>query len=88
MHLDGRQAEEILLTAAQSILAVVILANWSFGIWEGVLLLSLFVTQLLMPIPWIRIGFSILYLVITFGYLASKSYRTSLLDLLIRGWRS
>jgi cation:H+ antiporter len=88
MHLDGRQAEEILLTAAQSILAIVILANWSFGIWEGVLLLSLFVTQLLMPIPWIRIGFSILYLVITFGYLASKSYRTSLVDLLIRGWRS
>ena len=88
MHLDLRQAEEILLTAAQSLLAVVILANWSFGLWEGVLLATLFVTQLAIPIPWIRIGFSIAYLMITLGYLTQASYRQSLRNLLIHGWRS
>jgi len=87
MQLDSRQAEEILLTAAQSLLAVVILVNGSFGIWEGCLLFGLFTTQLVIPTPWIRIGFSILYLVMTIGYLASKSYRRSALDLLITGWR-
>ncbi len=60
MRFDGRQAEEILLTAAQSLLAVVILANWSFGFWEGILLLGLFVTQLCIPVTWIRVGCSAL----------------------------
>ena len=87
MLLDGRQTEEILLTAAQSLLAVVILANLDFGIWEGLLLLGLFMTQLVIPTPWIRIGFSILYLVLTGGYLAFRPYRESFRDLLIHGWR-
>ena len=88
MHLDGRQAEEILLTAAQSLLAVVILANWSFGLWEGMLLFGLFTTQLLIPVPWIRVGFSLLYLLITAGYLASRSSRTAVRDLLAHGWKT
>lgn len=87
MHLDGRQAEEILLTAAQSMLAVVILANWSFGLWEGLLLLSLFVTQLAIPIPAVRLSFAVLYLLIAFGYLFLRPYRRSLVDLVTHGWR-
>ena len=88
MPLDGRQAEEIFLTAAQSLLAVVILANWSFGLGEGLLLLVLFVAQLCLPMTWIRLGFSILYLTIVLGYLLAPSYRRALLDLLRTGWRS
>ncbi len=87
MHLDVRQAEEIFLTAAQSLLAVVILANWSFGFWEGVLLAGLFIAQLAMPIPWIRLGFSFLYLAITLGYLTTRSSRKSLVELLRSGWK-
>lgn len=85
MHLDERQAHEILLTAAQSLFAIVLLANQSFGLWEGVMLFSLFLVQLCFP--WVRVGFSILYLVLTAGYLANKSYRTSLRELLLHGWR-
>ena len=87
MPLDGRQAHEILLTAAQSLLAIVILANWSFGVWEGVLLFALFSLQLLIPVAWVRLGFSILYLAIALGYLFIKPYRTSVWKLLRTGWR-
>ena len=86
MHLDGRQAEEIFLTAAQSLLAIIILANWSFGLWEGVLLAGLFTAQLAMPIPWIRMGFAFLYLAIALGYLATRSSRKSFVELLRSGW--
>ncbi|MBI4353801.1 MAG: sodium:proton exchanger, partial [Candidatus Omnitrophica bacterium] len=82
MHLDGRQAEEILLTAAQSLLAVVILANLGFGVWEGVLLASLFVMQLLIPDPRVRIGFSIVYVVLAIAYLGNTTYRRSMKELL------
>ena len=88
MQLDGRQAEEILLTAAQSLLAVVIMANWSFGFWEALLLLGLFSAQLLIPVPWVRVAFSILYLLIALGYLAVRSSRQAIFDLLANGWRT
>ncbi|MBI3324461.1 MAG: hypothetical protein HYZ92_04190 [Candidatus Omnitrophica bacterium] len=88
MPLDGRQAQEILLTAAQSLLAIVILANWSFGVWEGIVLFALFSAQLLMPIAWVRVAFSILYLAITLGYLFNRTYRTSVWKLLTTGWRA
>ena len=88
MHLDGRQAEEILLTAAQSLLAVVILANLGFGIWEGVLLASLFSMQLLIPDPRVRIGFSIVYVVLAVAYLGNKAYRRSMRELLKGFWTS
>lgn len=88
MHLDGRQAEEILLTAAQSLLAVVILANLGFGIWEGVLLASLFLMQLLIPDPRVRVGFSIVYVVLAVAYLGNKAYRRSMRELLKGFWTS
>jgi cation:H+ antiporter len=88
MHLDGRQCEEIFLTAAQSLLAVVILANWSFGFWEAVLLFGLFVTQLVVTATWARTAYAVGYLVISVGYLCRPAYRRSFLDLLARGWRT
>ncbi len=87
MPLDPRQVEEILLTAAQSLLAVVILVNWRFGIWEGVLLLILFLAQLLIPITWVRILFAFLYLAISIAYLLDRTHRRAALDLLKTGWR-
>ena len=96
MHLDGRQAEEIFLTAAQSLLAVIILANWSFGLWEGVLLLSMFFGQWIIPaiIPgasgeqlvWIRVAFGVAYLLVSAAYLFNPEYRRSIKDLLRKGW--
>jgi cation:H+ antiporter len=44
------QMDEILLTAAQSVLAVVILASLRLSIWQGLLLFALFVAQLVAPV--------------------------------------
>src|SRR4029450_122452 len=46
MRLDARQVEEILLTAAQSLFALVVIANFRFSVAEAVVLLVLFVSQL------------------------------------------
>lgn len=87
MALDGRQAEEIFLTAAQSLLALIVLANLDFGFWEAVLLLGLFVLQFVFPTPEIRTVLGIGYLVIAVGYLATKTYRRSFVALVREGWR-
>lgn len=49
MHLDGIQRPEILLTAAQSLLAVVLLATLRLTIGQALLLFGLFAGQLMMP---------------------------------------
>ena len=87
MVLDARQAEEILLTAAQSLLAVIMLTNWSFGLGEAVLLFALFIAQLAIPIPWVHLAFAGLYVVLALGYLVMPSYRNSVKQLLVSGWR-
>jgi cation:H+ antiporter len=87
MHLDGRQAEEIFLTAGQSLFAIAMLANLSFGLWEGVLLLVLFLAQLFIPVTSVRVGFSILYLVLTMVYLFNRSHRVAFFDAILNGWR-
>ena len=88
MPLDGRQMEEIFLTASQSLLAVVMLANWRFGIREGLLLLALFTVQLMTPVTWIRVAVAVLYLAIVAGYLVPAASRHAVMNLLVRGWRS
>jgi cation:H+ antiporter len=88
MVLDARQAEEIFLTAAQSLLALVILANMSFGFWEGLLLLGLFVLQFVFPTTEIRMWLGYGYLLITAGYLLKRASRQSLADLVRLGWRA
>lgn len=88
MPLDARQAEEIFLTAAQSLLAIVILANLQFGLWEALLLMSLFFLQFLFPTPEIRMLLGYGYLVIALSYLANRAFRRSLIDLFRYGWRA
>jgi cation:H+ antiporter len=47
LPLDPAQREEVLLTAAQSVFAVTVLANLSLSVLEAVALLGLFLTQFL-----------------------------------------
>ncbi|HEY8476968.1 MAG TPA: sodium:calcium antiporter [Chloroflexota bacterium] len=49
LPLDARQVEEVLLTAAQSIFAVALLANRSFSLGGALLLFVLFALQLVFP---------------------------------------
>jgi cation:H+ antiporter len=61
---DTRQAEEVLLTAAQSLLAVILLINLRMSLWEAGTLAVLFLAQFLTPhsiVP--RNVFSFMYLV-------------------------
>ncbi|MBI3997309.1 MAG: sodium:calcium antiporter [Candidatus Omnitrophica bacterium] len=87
MPLDVRQVEEIFLTAAQSLLGLVILANLQFGLWEALLLLGLFFLQFLFPTPAIRMLLGYGYLVIALSYLANRAFRRSFTDLFRYGWR-
>ena len=61
MLLDFRQREEILLTAAQSLLGLMVLVNLRFGLREALLLSTLFLAQLFFPTTEVRLAFSVLY---------------------------
>lgn len=60
--LDARQVEEMLLTSSQSLLALVVLMNLQFDLWEAGLLLTLFATQIFFPHAAVRYAFAALYL--------------------------
>jgi cation:H+ antiporter len=62
MEMDGRQVEEMFLTAAQSIFAVAVLANLSFSLVEAAVVFVLFWTQLLFTDPQFRFYYSFLYI--------------------------
>ena len=71
---DGRQTEEVLLTAAQSLLAVVLVANLRMTLVEGLLLAVLFFAQFLTPhslVP--RDAFSMLYIALA-GVFAVRQF--------------
>lgn len=67
MHLDARQVSEVLLTSAQSIFALVVIANFRFSLMEAGLLLGLFVVQLFFPSPQFRLAYSVVYIVFALG---------------------
>lgn len=67
MHLDARQAEEILLTAAQSIFAVVILADFKFSLTDALLVFVLFITQVPFTSPEFRHTYSLVYVGLAIG---------------------
>jgi cation:H+ antiporter len=64
LPMDGRQQEEVFLTAAQSAFAVAILINLSLNRWEAGLLFVLFAVQFAVPNQEVRIGIGIAYLVL------------------------
>jgi len=72
MPLDARQDQEILLTAAQSIFAVVVLMNLNLSLWEASGLFTLFAAQLVYPE--IRVEVSILYIVLAVVLLFRRTH--------------
>jgi len=64
LPLDERQAQEMLLTAAQSAFAVVLIARYAMSLKDAVALFTLFAAQLVLPFPEVRYLFSGLYLVL------------------------
>jgi cation:H+ antiporter len=64
MPMDGRQAEEVLLTAAQSAFAVAIFASLSISLLEAGVLFLLFSAQLGLTDQTVRYGFSAGYIVL------------------------
>jgi len=64
LGLDGRQREEFLLTAAQTVLGLAMLANLEFNLKEAGLLFGLFAIQFFFPQMQVRLGFAALYLVV------------------------
>lgn len=64
LPLDGRQQQEIFLTAAQSAFAIAIFLNLRLERVEILALFLLFGAQLFIPYAEVRIGFGITYLVL------------------------
>jgi cation:H+ antiporter len=79
MDLDHRQKEELLLTSAQSLFAAVVISDFRFTVWEAVLLMVLFVTQLFFPQENIRYLFSGLYLLAAIALIMNSRMRRQML---------
>ena len=67
LPLDGRQTEEVFLTAAQSLFAVAVLVSLSLGRLEAGVLLGLFLVQFLIPISEVRLAIAVIYVVLAVG---------------------
>lgn len=68
MHMDARQSEEIFLTAAQSLFAIIIVTNLRFSITEALILFVLFVSQMFFTTPESRHSYALLYILMSFGW--------------------
>ncbi len=84
MDLDHRQKEELLLTSAQSFFAAIIIADFSFSLWEALLLLGLFIGQFFFPQESIRYIFSGLYLLAGIVLIITSEKRRQMLWRAIR----
>ena len=72
LPLEGRQEEEVLLTAAQSIFGVILILDRKITLWEAGLLVTLFLGQFLFTDSDVRLGFSVTYLVLAVLFLARR----------------
>ncbi|MCP5057770.1 MAG: sodium:calcium antiporter [bacterium] len=81
--LTSRQTGELWLTSAQSLFAVLVVADRVFRVWEAVAIAGIFVVQLVFPSPEVRTAFTWLYLVLFVGLLVhSPERRRAMLRLL------
>jgi cation:H+ antiporter len=88
MDMDSRQIEEVFLTAAQSLFAVAVISSLSLSRTEALALLVLFFGQFFVPIPAVRIGFGIVYIVMAVGiFVFDRRSRISLIDSMIYVFR-
>jgi len=86
--LDPTQKEEIFLTAAQSLFAVAVIANLTITRAEALGMMALFFGQFLLPVPAVRIGFAIAYVVLAVGiFTVSSSARVNLWDSIVHVFR-
>jgi cation:H+ antiporter len=87
MPLVVRQQHELWLTAAQSLFALVLVAEFALGRWEAVALLVPFVAQLVLPPSVggldVRMGFTVAYVLAALALLLDSRRTAS-----IRGWPS
>ena len=82
LPLDERQTEELFLTSAQSVLAVLLICEFEFSRAEAVLLAALFGVQLFFPETSVRWAFSGLYLgIFALAIAFSPPRREAFLDL-------
>jgi len=83
LHFDARQVEEVFLTAAQSLFALVVLSNFKFNLAEAGMLAVLFLAQLFSPDPEQRTWFSWAYVAASVLLLAwSSEHREGMVDIL------
>ena len=83
MEMDGRQVEEVFLTAAQSLFAVAVIANLTVARWEAGVLIVLFLGQFGFEDSTIRYAFAFTYLGLAIGMIAfSKEVRANLINAL------
>jgi cation:H+ antiporter len=64
LPLDGRQVEELFLTAAQALMAVAIVSDLSIRRWEAAILFGLFAVQFPFESSGVRVGLGVTYLAI------------------------
>jgi cation:H+ antiporter len=64
LPLDLRPREEVFLTAAQAFFAIALITNLKISLWEALVLLLLFVSQLLIPSMHVRYIYSAIYILL------------------------
>ena len=79
LPMDARQAEEVFLTAAQSLFAIAVLTSLSFSYREAILIFVLFSIQLVIPITEVRLAFGALYLLLSLLWFVSERRQIPLL---------
>jgi cation:H+ antiporter len=72
LPLDGRQREELWLTAAQSLFAVTVLSSLSFSGREATVLFALFAVQFVVPTPEVRLAVTFVYVVAALAIVAAR----------------
>jgi cation:H+ antiporter len=72
LPLDDRQALEVLLTAAQSAFAVALLVGLTLSTRQAILLFALFAVQFAIPTTAVRIGITVVYVVLATGIIIVK----------------
>lgn len=75
MPLDARQVEEVFLTSAQSLFAMVVLMNLTFSLREAITLAALFSAQIFFPQASVRYGFAGLYIALAIINLMNANTR-------------
>ena len=84
LPLDQRQTEELLLTSAQSLFALALIANFDLSLRESLVLLGTFLAQAFFPSVEVRLAMAGLYLVAGTGLLLGSADRRATLAQLPR----